>query len=168
MVCLGEFAPKGVNPVLPQLLHFGQAVLHFCRTCYVIRPFLILFHLAYPPINYVQIMYYVWAPYVKSLHKGGDAPLLPSIHHYRSIRSILYRRIPTGTSISTISLIPLPSRALPTGDSLEILCAEGSASADPTIVYTNSSLVSRSVMQTFEPRLTLSVCTLVVNDLGVS
>ena len=48
---------------------------------------------------------------------------------------ILYFRAPRGAETSTVSPFFFPMIALPTGDSFESFSSDGSASAEPTIVY---------------------------------
>ena len=57
---------------------------------------------------------------------------------------------------STSSPLRLPKIALPTGDSLEIRLLNGSASEEPTITYSNSSLYIVSNTVTLLPTDTTS------------
>ena len=57
---------------------------------------------------------------------------------------------------STSSPLRLPKIALPTGDSLEIRLLKGSASEEPTITYSNSSLYIVSNTVTLLPTDTTS------------
>ena len=59
------------------------------------------------------------------------------------------------TCVSTVTRSPtfFPSKALPTGDSLEILPFKLFASVDPTILYISSSSNSRSKIFTWHPIL---------------
>ena len=63
---------------------------------------------------------------------------------------------PTWVSTLTISSTFAPSKAFPTGDSLEIFPFGLLASVEPTILYSNSSLYSKSKIFTLQPILILS------------
>ena len=71
------------------------------------------------------------------------------------ISTIVYAKSPAGTFTTTFSPFLRPSRARPTGDSLEIRPAAGFASAEPTIM--NVSGPSSPSTLTVEPIWTWSV-----------
>ena len=64
---------------------------------------------------------------------------------------ILYLSEPRGAETSTVSPFFLPMIALPTGDSFESFNSDGSASAEPTIVYSTVWFASTSLRRTFAP-----------------
>ena len=69
--------------------------------------------------------------------------------------STLYLRTPACVSTETVCPFLAPIRALPTGDSFEILPLRLLASDEPTILYSRSSLNSRSRILTLQPMLIL-------------
>src|SRR5690606_25488495 len=73
------------------------------------------------------------------------------VRHQRVTSRISYFSTPSGACTSTMVPGVLPIMACPTGDSLEMRLLSGSASAEPTTKYSNSSPNSRSLSRTREP-----------------
>ena len=80
-----------------------------------------------------------------------------SVHFYFVIDKTLYLAIPPGVFTSTISFFFFPSKAAPTGDSLEIFFSAKFTSVDPTIVKVISSSYSSSCTFTIFPTWTVFV-----------
>src|SRR3954451_11481805 len=79
-------------------------------------------------------------------------------HYATSILVILsLRALPLGSCTVTSSLRLWPTRALPTGDSLESLFSAGLASVEPTIVYFSALPEDSSLTLTSEPTRTTSL-----------
>src|SRR4051794_4825624 len=79
-------------------------------------------------------------------------------HYATSILVILsLRALPLGSWTVTSSLRLWPTRALPTGDSLESLFSAGLASVEPTIVYLSALPEDSSLTLTSEPTRTTSL-----------
>src|SRR5215211_8973081 len=79
-------------------------------------------------------------------------------HYATSILVILsLRALPLGSCTVTSSLRLWPTRALPTGDSLESLFSAGLASVEPTIVYFSDLPDDASLTLTSEPTRTTSL-----------
>ena len=73
------------------------------------------------------------------------------LYVYFFIDKILYLAVPAGILNSTTCPFFAPSSAAPIGDSLEILFCVRSTSVEPTIVYSASSLNSKSFTFTVFP-----------------